>query len=86
MSDAEDKAQKIADRMNATWEKAGRSQFETGIGAAVLGLIEQGENLTAESIIDYLRQEINSGADLIIRSRNEAAEEALLAAQQKSSQ
>jgi len=86
MSDAEDQAQKIVNRMNATWVKAGRSQFETGIGTAVLALIERGESLTAESIIDYLQLETDSGADLIIRSRNEAAEEALLAAVQKNCQ
>ena len=86
MGDAEDKAKKVIERMNATWARAGRSQYEAGIGAAVLALIERGDSLAAESIISYLQQEIESGAELIIRSRNEAAEEALRAAVQKNCQ
>lgn len=86
MGDPEDKANRAIERMNATWVRAGRSQYEAGIGSAVLALIEQGDSLTAESIISYLQQEIESGAELIIRSRNEAAQEALQAAVQKNCQ
>lgn len=81
---SEDKATEVAERMRGTLAKAAESQSTAAIGAAVLAVIEQGKPLSVETIVAFLKQEVDRRPNLMIQARNEAAEKELLAAQTKS--
>lgn len=81
---SEERAAEVAERMRGTLTKAAESQSAAAIGAAVLAVIEQGQPLSVETIVAFLKHEVERRPNLIFQARNEAAEKELLAAQTKS--
>ena len=81
---SEEKAHKMAEKMNRNIARAGETQAVLAIGETVLALIEQGSALSIEAIIAHLQAQAVAKPVLVLQARNAAAEKELLGAHTKS--
>lgn len=80
----DDKAKKVTEKINASFNRLAESQSTIAIGKATVALVEQGKSITVEGLIEYLRGQGDAQSSDLVRTQNEAAERELLAAQTKS--
>lgn len=80
----DEKTRNTVDKMKNTMTAIAETQSTLAIGKAVVALIERGQGVSVESIINYLQADTAANPVLLVRAQNEAAERELLAAQTKS--
>ena len=80
----DEKTRQTVDKMKNTMTAIAETQSTLAIGKAVVALVERGQVVSVESIINYLQADTAANPVLLVRAQNEAAERELLVAQQKS--
>ena len=80
----DEKTRQTVDKMKNTMTAIAETQSTLAIGKAVVALVERGQVVSVESIINYLQADTAANPVLMVRAQNEAAERELLVAQQKS--